>query len=58
MKLKDVKHGQKFILANDKVITEILVKKRPLNEEYCLVGLPGVNDVFAVPWEEEVITED
>lgn len=55
MKLKDLKIGEKFLFANDTILTDVYVKKGKLNNEYCLVGLPGVYDVFAAPLDTEVI---
>jgi len=56
MTLREVKIGQKFLFVNG--LTDVYVKRGPLNDEYCVVGLAAVYDVFAAPLSAEVITED
>jgi len=57
MKLKDLEIGQKFLFINDNYLTDVYVKKGNLNSEFCLVGTPGVYDVFASQLETEVVVE-
>ena len=58
MKLKDLRLGQRFLFVDDKVSTDIYVKKKEADNKYCIVGLPDVYDEFAALLESEVVTED
>ena len=42
----------------DTVLTDIYKKKRKLNDEYCIVGLPNVYDEFAASGDSQVVTYD
>jgi hypothetical protein len=55
MKLKDLKKGDKFLFADEKVLTSIYEVKGKINDGYFLVGTPGVYDVFASHGDTEVI---
>jgi hypothetical protein len=56
VKLKDLKVGEKFLFVEKDAPAEIHEKKGNANRDYCLVGLPGVYDVFAVNGKKEVVT--
>ena len=55
MKLKDLKKGDKFMFAEEDVLTDIYEVKGKIKGGYILVGLPGVYDVFASHEDTEVI---
>ena len=57
MKLRDLEFGKNFLFVNLKVCTDIYKKKKKLNSEYCIVGLPDVYDEFAASLDEEIISE-
>ena len=56
MKLKDLKIGQKFLFIGNEFLTDVYVKKGEYNKEYCIVGLPGV-DEFAVRLDTDVMEQ-
>ena len=58
MKLKDLEIGQKFMFLHDDYLQDIYEKKQALKDNWFLVGLPKVYDVFAVNGETEVIADD
>lgn len=58
MTLDEVKMGGLFMFIGDTVLTDIYKKKRKLNDEYCIVGLPNVYDEFAARGDSQVVTYD
>lgn len=58
MKLEEVKMGGLFMFVGDTVLTDIYKKKKKLNDEYCIVGLPNVYDEFAAREDSQVVTYD
>lgn len=58
MTLEEVKTGGLFMFIGNTVLTDIYKKKRELNGEYCIVGLPNVYDEFAARVDSQVVTYD
>lgn len=58
MTLEEVKMGGLFMFVGDTVLTDIYKKKRKLNNEYCIVGLPNIYDEFAARGDSQVVTYD
>lgn len=58
MTLEEVKIGGLFMFVGDSVLTDIYKKKRELNNEYCIVGLPNVYDEFAARGDSQVVAYD
>lgn len=57
MKLRDLEFGKTFLFVNPGECTEIYKKKKALNSEFCIVGLPNVYDEFAASLDAEIIAE-
>lgn len=57
MKLRDLEFGKNFLFVNPGACTEIYKKKKTLNSEFCIVGLPDVYDEFAASLDADIIAE-
>lgn len=58
MTLEEVKIGGLFMFVGNTVLTDIYKKKKKLNDEWCIVGLPDVYDEFAARGDSQVVTYD
>ena len=58
MTLEEIKIGGLFMFVGDTVLTDIYKKKRKLNSEYWIVGLPNVYDEFAAHRDSRVVSYD
>ena len=58
MKLRDLEFGKNFLFVNPGECKEIYKKKRALNSEFCIVGLPNVFDEFAAPLNADIVAEE
>ena len=58
MTLEEVKIGGLFMFVGNTVLTDIYKKKRELNNEHCIIGLPKVYDEFAARGDSQVVTYD
>ncbi len=57
MKLRDLEVGKNFLFVNPGECVEIYKKKKALNSDFCIVGLPDVYDEFAASLDADIIAE-